>query len=408
MKKLLVFGLAVLLVAAFTVPAAAVESEFGGYWRTRAFMQKNFTGEDDTEADDLTRVDTRTRLYYTAIFSDDFKFVNKFEFNTVFGDDDGGDIGADGNTFRVKNSYANFNTGAYNWLVGIQPRVMARGLLFDDDFSGIVATYQGDDMSIPFIWMKPYEGGAGENDQDVDYYGLNPKFNLSDSLMLNPYFLYIVSDDALAWTDDDTGKVGAYYLGLDVDKKFEGASLWFSGIFYGGTAEDNVGDEYDISAYLAALGGDIDLGSAVVSCEFLYASGDDDPTDDEANDFYVPDGNSYYWAEIMGLGVFDNTASANAPGDAISNLMAAKVGASFSTSENLTWDADLWYASLMEDDANGNSDLGIEIDLKSTYKMMEGMKLELVAAYLMAGEATYDGDNEADPMEIGARLSFSF
>ena len=408
MKKLLVFGLAVLLVAAFTVPAAAVDSEFGGYWRARAFMQQNFTGESETEAGDLTRADTRTRLYYTAIFSDDFKFVNKFEFNTVYGDTDGGDIGADGNTFRVKNSYANFNTGAYNWLVGIQPRVMARGFLFDDDFSGIVVTYQGDDMSVPFIWMKAYEGGAANNDQDVDYYALNPKFNTSDTLMLNPYLLYINSTDASAWATDNE-KVGVYYLGLDVDKKFEGASLWLTLIYSGGEVDSvSLGDTVTVSSSLLGLGGEIDLGSAVVSCEIIYASGDDDTTDDEAKDFYVPDGNSYYWAEIMGLGVFDNTASANAPGDAISNLMAAKVGASFSTSENWTWDADLWYAALAEDDAAGNSDLGIEIDLKATYKMMEGMKLELVAAYLMAGKATFEGDDEADPIEVGARLSFSF
>ena len=408
MKKLLVFGLAVLLVAAFTVPAAAVDSEFGGYWRARAFTQQNFTGESETEAGDLTRVDTRTRLYYTAIFSDDFKFVNKFEFNTVFGDTDGGDIGADGNTFRVKNSYANFNTGAFNWLVGIQPRVMARGLLFDDDFSGIVVTYQGDDMSFPLIWMKAYEGGSGNNDQDVDYYGVNPKFDLSDSLMLNPFLLYINSTDASAWATDNE-EVGVYYLGLSLDQKFEGSSWWLTVIYEGGEVDSvSLDDTVTVSASLAALGGEIDLGSAVVSCEFIYASGDDDATDDEAKDFYVPDGNSYYWAEIMGLGVFDNTASANAPGDAISNLMAAKVGASFSTSENWTWDADLWYAALMEDDAAGNSDLGIEIDLKATYKMMDGLKLELVAAYLMAGKATFEGDDEADPIEIGARLSFSF
>ena len=408
MKKFMVFGLAVLLVAAFTVPAAAVDSEFGGYWRARAFMQQNFTGESETEAGDLTRVDTRTRLYYTAIFSDDFKFVNKFEFNTVFGDTDGGDIGADGNTFRVKNSYANFNLGSYNFLVGVQPRVFARGLLFDDDFSGIAVTYQGDDMSFPFIWMKAYEGGSGLNDQDVDYYGVNPKFDLSDSLMLNPFLLYINSTDASAWATDNE-KVGVYYLGVSVDKKFEGASAWFTGIFSGGEVDSvSLGDTVTVSSSLAALGGEIDLGSAVVSCEFIYASGDDDLTDDEATDFYVPDGNSYYWAEIMGLGIFDNTQSANAPGDAISNLMAANVGASFSTSENLTWDADLWYASLMEDNAAGDSDLGIEIDLKATYKLMEGMNLEVVAAYLMAGKATYDGDDDANPIEIGARLSFSF
>jgi hypothetical protein len=88
--------------------------------------------------------------------------------------------------------------------------------------------------------------------------------------------------------------------------------------------------------------------------------------------------------------------------------MAANVGASFSPKEDLTITADLWYAALAEDDANGNSDLGIEVDLKATYKLMEALNLEVVAAMLMAGEATYDGDDEANPMEIGARLSFSF
>jgi hypothetical protein len=408
MKKLLVFGLSVLLVAAFTVPAAAVDSEFGGYWRTRVYMQQNFTGESETEAMDLTQADSRARLYYTAVFSDDLKFVNKFEFNTTFGDTDGGDIGADGDTFRVKNSYANFNLGDYNFLVGVQPRVFARGLLFDDDFSGIAVTYQGDDMSIPFIWMKAYEGGSGLNDQDVDYYGVNPKFDLSDSLMLNPFLVYVASDDASAWATDNE-EVAVYFLGVSVDKKFEGASVWFTGIISGGDVDSvSLGDTVTVSSNLVALGGEIDLGSAGVHCEFIYASGDDDLTDDEATDFYVPDGNSYYWAEIMGLGIFDNTASANAPGDAISNLMAANVGASFSPKEDLTITADLWYAALAEDDANGNSDLGIEVDLKAAYKLMESLNLEVVAAMLMAGEATYDGDDEANPMEIGARLSFSF
>jgi hypothetical protein len=262
--------------------------------------------------------------------------------------------------------------------------------------------------------MKPYEGGSGDNDQDVDYYGLNPKFNLSDSLMLNPYLLYINSTDASAWSSTTTSEeVGVYYLGVDLDMKFEAASLWFTGIYSGGEVDTTGGETIDVASYLAALGGEVDLGSANVHGQVFYASGDDDFTDDEANEFYVPKGQSYYWAEIMGLGVFDNTASAGAPGDQIYNIMAAQLGASFSTSENWTWNADVWYASLVEEDINGNNDLGIEIDLKATYKMMEGLKLEMVAAYLMAGDATYDPaagitENEEDPIEIGARLSFSF
>ena len=85
MKKLLVLLTAFALVVAFTAPAMAIDHVFGGYWRTRAYMQKNLTGEDDTEAKDLTQVDTRTRVYYTAKFSDNFKFVNKFELDAVWG-----------------------------------------------------------------------------------------------------------------------------------------------------------------------------------------------------------------------------------------------------------------------------------------------------------------------------------
>ncbi|MFA7186525.1 MAG: hypothetical protein WC082_16610, partial [Victivallales bacterium] len=96
MKKLAIFALAAVMVIAFTIPASALENEFGGYWRTRAYMQSNFTGEDQTEAMDRSLVDTRTRLYYTAKINDNLKFVNKLEWNTTWGDTNGGDIGSDG------------------------------------------------------------------------------------------------------------------------------------------------------------------------------------------------------------------------------------------------------------------------------------------------------------------------
>ena len=77
MKKLLVLSLAVVMVVAFTLPASAFESVFGGYWRTRAFLQENFNGNDDIDGSlgdtGVARVDTRTRLYYTAILNDNLK-----------------------------------------------------------------------------------------------------------------------------------------------------------------------------------------------------------------------------------------------------------------------------------------------------------------------------------------------
>ena len=410
MKKLLTGLLAVGLVLALTLPASAFDSEFGGYWRTRAYMQKDFTGSD-TGKSDLQQVDTRTRLYYTAVFSEDFKFVNKFEWNVTWGDTVGGDIGTDGmGIFRIKHSYANFNLGSVNFLIGLQPRTLHRGFLFDDDFAGAVVTFNGSGFSIPLIWMKAYEGGTGNtaNDNDVDYYVLKPTFTFGNTA-LTPTLAYVYSKDASKWpTLSGNKEVKVYFAGLDADLKFGGGSTaWFTGIYEGGSAELINGKSMDISAYLLALGGKVNVGAIDIHGQVFYATGEDKTTTD-SEAFYVPKGQSYYWAELMGYGIFDNQFSAGSPADQIGNIMAANIGVGFKVSDALKITADLWHAKLAESDAKGNDVLGTEIDLVLTYSLMKNLTLDVVGAYLFAGDATYGGTNSANPYEIGTRLSFSF
>ena len=415
MKKLCVLLLAAVMVCAMSVPVLAFENEFGGYWRARFFTQKNFTGEDQTEAQDTSRADSRTRLFYTAHFSDDLKLVNKWEMDAVWGDTSSssyGDISADGVAVEVKNTYADFNVGSLNFKVGTQGKTMARGLIFDDDFSGIIARYVSDTMIFPFIWMRAYEGKTGKNhsDGDVEYLALDPRFKVGEEAWLNPFVMYIYSKDASGWASLSGNKqVDVFYVGASVDAAFNFGSLWFTGIYETGSADSVLGgDSYDVSAYLVAAGASVNMGAAEIHGQVVMASGDDDMTDTDAKAFYVPQGQSYYWAEIMGYGIFDNQASANAPADQISNCQVANLGVTFSPAEKLTLTVDGWYAQLAEDDANGNKDLGTEVDLKVTYKLVENLKLEVVGAYLFAGDATNSGDNQADPYEVGARLSFAF
>jgi hypothetical protein len=432
MKKFAVLTLAALMVAAFAIPATALENQFGGYFDVRAFTQQNFTGEDETEDMDVTMVDSRTRIYYTAKINDNLKLVNKFEFDTVWGGPGYGNIGADGVDVEIKNTYADFTLGSINAKIGTQPGFLARGFLFDDDFSGATITFNGETLSIPFIWMKAYEGGAGKdennndyNDYDADYYGLAPSFNLREMLTINPYFLYVTSENASAWFGEPYGYLfddfDTYYFGIDVDAKFEMGNVWFTGIYQFGEMDvlnesTNNYESLDISAWLLAIGGNMTVSdNANVHGQFFYATGDDDD-DNDLEVFFGPQGQSYYWAEIMGLGMFDGArdgnydyaTSNNSPGEYISNIMAANIGASFSPMEKLNVGLDLWYAALAEDDANGESDLGTEVDLKLTYELVEGLNLDVVGAYLFAGDATYKGDNDADPYEVGTQLSLSF
>ena len=214
MKKLGILFFAVLLVVAFTLPAAALEHQFGGFWRTWFYTNQNFTGEDQTEEMDFNNVQTRTRLYYTAVLNDNLKLVNKFEMDAAWGDTGYGDIGADAkSTLEIKNTYADFNLGSVNVKLGAQGSPgIARGFLFWDDFSGANVTFKGEGFDIQAIWMKAYDADAdgvvsgdfsGDDDYNVDYYILNPHFSIGDNLTINPVYMFATSNDASTWGNFD-------------------------------------------------------------------------------------------------------------------------------------------------------------------------------------------------------------
>ena len=412
MKKLSALLLAAALVLGITLPAAAVDHTFGGYWRVRGFVQQNFTGEDATQAKDLQQTDSRTRLFYTAKFSDNFKFVNKFEFDWFYGaDDETGDIGADGKHLEIKNSYVDFNTGPVQWKIGISGYKIARGFIFSDDFSGAVIDYKAESWNLPFIWIKHFEGGIGsnKNDQDVDAYTLNPSFKCGN-WTINPFFMYLFSDDGSA-ADSRFSDMNVYYLGANVDFTIDEWNLWGTGIYNGGDLEQAAGgQDLDLKGYLFALGAKGAVGPVGLHGEFFYASGDDNPNDDDQDAFFPPNGVSYYWSEIMGKGIFDNQVSANSPGNVITNIWAVNGGVDYSFLKNLKLTVDIWYAALVESVYFGAEDdvLGTELDIKATYKVMPNLNLDLVAAYLFRGDGTYKGPNGADPFELGARLALTF
>ena len=432
MRKIFMFLMALVLAYTFTVPAFALENIFGGAWRTRAYVEKNYSG-DDSEAADVQQVDTRTRLYYTAKFNDNFKFVNKFEIgDAVWGTPNSAasnpsssytDFGADGVRVEVKNSYADFTLAPVNFKVGVQPVFLNRGFIMDDDVSGAVVTYNlNQDISIPLIWMKAYEGGYGKNknDQDVDWYAIYPSINAGGATIA-PIFLWVTTKDASAWAATSDIKEGnVYFLGADVDAKAGPASLWFTGLYEFGSVDDVVtGDSIDIKAYLIALGGSADAGPASVHGQFFYASGQD-PDSEDIEAFTVWNSeNSYDWAPIMGgNGIFDNQNSNGSPGFAPSNVMVFNIGATFKPMPKLSLTPDIWWAQLAEDNPIGDKDLGIELDLTASYSIMDNLNLDVVLGYLIAGKATTDYDyatdtarttgSDKDPFLFGTQLSLSF
>ncbi len=390
MKKMLVAALIAVVGLALTVPASALENEFGGYWRTRMFTNDNFSGNDVDSSLDQSKIDTRTRLYYTAVLNDNLKFVNKFEWDTTWGDDVGGDIGSDGKILEIKNSYVDATLGTVNAKIGQQGLTLARGFIFDDDYSGINFTVAG---ATSLVYMKIDEAFTTNMNDDNQAYVIAHAFK-ADGFAVTPLALY---------ADLSDGDY-IYIVGADVDANLGAASVWGSFYYEGGNFDAT---DTDVSAYLLAIGASVSLSDMVgLHGQVFYATGDDD--DDDYNAWTGAPGRSYYWSEIMGYGVFDDAVSANSCADQISNITAINLGTTFKASEKLSFDADVWYAMLNEEDANGEDVLGTEIDLKASYMLIDGLKLEIIGAYLFAGDATYKGDNDENPLEFGTRLSLSF
>ena len=94
----------------------------------------------------------------------------------------------------------------------------------------------------------------------------------------------------------------------------------------------------------------------------------------------------------------------------LTNLIAANAGVGFPITDRLRFDADLWNASLDEEDADGDDYLGTEIDLKLTYKLTDNLEWMVKGAYLFAGDATspVGADNTENPIEFGTRMFFKF
>jgi len=387
MKKIIAAAAGLMMVGVMASSASAVENKFGGYWRMRGLSQINFDG---TDSGTYSRADSRTRLYYTAIFNENFKFVNKFEFDAIYGEDKSGygDVGADGIKVEIKNTYADFKLGASHWKIGTQGFAVSRGLLVDTDASGIFAAFDAGPASIPVFWYAVDDKNIKGNERDV--YGIAPTFSAGEGVSVTPIFVY----------DNNQSNWDNYYLGVDVDAKMDAASFWGTFYYNFGTIDPTDTDiDLDINAWLFAVGGS----TGPVHGQFFYASGDDDGRDDKVESFVSAPGQSYYWAEIMGYGTFDNQVSNGSPGDAISNVWAGNLGFKVKPMDQLTLVGDIWYASLAESVLD-DKELGWELDLKATYALMDNLKLDVVAAYLFAGDATGD----KDPVEVGARLSLSF
>ena len=195
---------------------------------------------------------------------------------------------------------------------------------------------------------------------------------------------------------------------------FDNWGLWVTAVMQDGSIETVFGD-IDNKGWMAAIGGNIMLGPVEIYAEGAYSTGDDDPLDSD-NDTFSAKYGSHGWSELLADGdLWGNATVAGRPDngdtyDQVGNLIYVGGGVKFSPMDKLTINPSVWWARLDEDNQTGEKDIGTEVDLVISYELVEGLNVDLIGAYLFAGDAfsNYIDENEDDAYEYGMKLSLSF
>jgi hypothetical protein len=433
MKKLGILAIVALFVGALTVPASALENTFGGYWRTSFNYYDGYSGNDLDESWDTRMVETRTRLYYTAKINDNLSFINKFEFDDIWGQRGGdhyADYGTDGVDFQVKNSYIDANALGGNWKIGAQYFGLARGILFDDDAIGLKAIYKaGEGVILPFIWIRLNEGqdsfgmdaDNNGNEEDTDILTFAPKIYFSKDISINPYFVWVTSQDFTAGEAlDILDNLEAFALGFDFDANFDAFSFWLTMIyeFGDGRIPDALqplfggADYLELDAYAGIIGGSGTFGNVTLTGELGYATGDDPDTADTTEGFVDPWG---WWdyGECLSGTYWGWEVANNSPGGDLTDIMYGRFVVDVKINDKMSFGTTLVYAELdqpvLDVDGDEVTDLGFDIGVHFAWKVIDDLTWDFYGGYLLAGEAvTLNGDDPCDPWSLATRLSLSF
>ena len=451
MKKLGILALATLMVVAFAMPASALENTFGGHWRSEFVSLNDVDGASGTVGtssdDDESSIYSRLRLYYTAGLNDNLKIVTKFEVDYMWGDVGIGDIGADQTgMIEVKNIYADFNLGPVNAKMGTHGFTIARGIVFDTDASGITLTYSPMDMvTIPFVWIKAAEdatGGANDEDNDFDIFGLVPVFKFGEGISVQPMIVKAATDNLAAANplgviDSAGGIAGAiapavlpaateldsWFYGLDASASFGPLSLYGVYVAQSGEISPPGMASIDLSGFAMDFGVGYDFGMFSLRGEYAYLSGDDDGLgDNDLEAFTSTDGESWAKGELM----MNNGLLVNAGGPAASPWMGGDpaqstffntssgmklwtLGATVKPIDKLDLKLDYFNGSYAETAAGANDDVGSEIDFVATYQLIEGLQLDVLACFYSIGDAVNPaGTSDEDQVLYGARFSVNW
>lgn len=236
-------------------------------------------------------------------------------------------------------------------------------------------------------------------------------FNSSTTTTPSPAATFTAANNEIKLFGDSQYSI--YTLGTDGSFTTPtGAGNFFlnwDAIYQGGTL-DKPGN-LDVSAYLLHA----DLGLNVGKARFTYtgwiASGDDDATDGDINNFLATDVDRFDSVVLFEGGYTDDNYFTEAPYVLDKGLILNKLAADLKATEKTAVGAAVLYLLTAEELANGEDKLGTELDAYVSHQLYPNVEVALNAGYLFSDDGMRNfsttGDKE-DIVRVTSRVRYKF
>ena len=342
----------------------------------------------------------------------------------------GGAFSGDGVFVETRWAYIDFALGGGRAKIGLQT-FKANKFLWVETATGIdykIAAGPGD---LELAWMRGYEmvNTADTNDfEDLDALFVRYNLNSIENTKLGLFALWETSDAAKGnaaptparwYVKNFTGiDLDLYTLGIDGSTKagnfFANWDLMYQ---FGDAAE-----EVDFGGYFAHIDLGMKMGKGKLTYTFWYASGDDDPNDDDLDAFVSTDVdiNSQYSVVLFESLTDDDYFSAS-PYIQDKGLILNRIGYDYQATDKLKVGIAALYLMTAEDieytssnGAESEDNIGFEFDAYASYKLFSTTTAGVQFGYLAADDAMdyyevdCDGSSDEDVYVLTANLRYKF
>lgn len=473
MKKLKLIFMG-LLVLGLVAPALGVDFEFHGDMNNRFLVYTNrndwLSPEQQGQINRSTIDDEYGELKYrfwTEIGDDEdnIKGVYAIEIGGVrfgrtgSGKSEGGSFSGDAVNVETRWAYLDFQLpfieSKFRPRIGLQPFNVNR-YLWQETIAGVAIDAQPtDSIGYQLAWMRGVDDLATDDSnkdiEDQDNFLGRLNWKPSDNLKGGVFALYQLGDpDAQSPAEfgileprsyefkqfAGDAKVGVWNLGVDGTYKFNNFFVNWDLIYQTGDIDDVVWDDsefsgvtasgdFDLSAYFAHVDLGLNAGKATFTYTFWYASGDDDPSDDDFEGYLSTDVDiDDNWTLFEGPYADDVTYFTERPYMLDKGFIMNKIAADYQWTEKLKVGGALMYMLTAEDieytdflgRRQSNDEIGVEINGYAKYMLYKNLEVALGAGYLFADDALdafevgslQDGSSDEDIFVSSARIRFRF